>query len=86
MFVGDHLAQAGQIEGRKVVDASRLPIVHVGTAPAEARQVAVRGPDWQVHQQGDQGIEVVPLRFAGGREASMVGNTSRDGVSDTPTP
>ena len=67
VFIGHHRAQPGQVEGREVVGAGRLPTVRVGTATAETGQVAVRGPDRQAHQQGQQGLEVVPLRFAAGQ-------------------
>lgn len=67
MGVGHHRAPAGQVEGREVVGAGRLATVRVGAATAEADQIAVRGPDWQADQQGEQGLEVVPPRFADGQ-------------------
>ena len=63
----------GQVEGREVAGAGRLPTVRVGTASAEAGQVAVGGPDRQADQQGEQGIEVVPLRFAEGQGGQYSG-------------
>ncbi len=65
--VGHDRAQAGQIERREVIGAGCLATVRVGAASAEAGQVAVGGPDRQAHQQGEQGLQVVPLRFAAGQ-------------------
>ncbi len=71
--VGHDRAQPGQVEGREVVGAGRLPTVRMGTASAEARQVAVGGPDRQADQQGEQGVEVGPLRFAAGQGGQYSG-------------
>ena len=73
MWVGHHFAQPGQVEGRKVAGAGRLAPVRVATTPAEAGQVAVRGPDRQAGQQRQQEAEVVPLRFADGQVGQYSG-------------
>ena len=73
VFIGHHRAQPGQVEGREVVGAGRLPTVRMGAASAEARQVAVGGPDRQADQQGEQGVKVGPLRFAAGQGGQYSG-------------
>ena len=76
--MGHHLAQARQVEHREVVGAGCLPTVCVEAASAEAGQVAVGGPDRQADQQGEQGLEVVPLRFAGGQGGQYSGSRSTE--------
>ena len=67
MRIRDHRAQPRQIERREVAGPGRLSAVGVGTAVAEAGQVAVGGPARQAGQLRQQVGEVLPLRFAEGQ-------------------